>query len=110
MKIILKIKWAVLGIFSPMISMAAITLPNAPSGAVTTSLTTVISNVLNTAMGVVGLIAIVVIVYGGIKLTMSGGEEEQSKAGKNYITYGIIGLVVVILAYSIVKFIVGAVV
>lgn len=108
MKIISKIKWGVLGIFLPMLSLAAISVP-APSGAVTTDLKTVVTNLLNTVMGLVGLVAVIVVVYGGILLATSGGDEDKSKSGKNYITYGIIGLVVIILAYSIINFVVSTI-
>lgn len=103
-KLISKVKWSVLGVFLPILVLAQ-AIPTVKPLESTRSLEEVIKGVLNVVIGLVGLIAVVVIVYGGILITMSGGDEEKSKDGKNYLLYGIIGLVVVILSYSIIGFI-----
>lgn len=104
-KFIVKIQLISLGLLAPALSLAALTVPQ-PTGAATGELNLIIERVLNTVMGVVGLLAVIVMVVGGILLATSGGDEEKSKKGKNYITYGIIGLVVIILSYAIVNYIV----
>lgn len=91
--------------FLPALTLAQIT--SAPKvTSVPTDLVSTITNMINVIMGIIGLIAVVMIVVGGVKIVTSGGEEEAKKAGTNYITYGIIGLVVVILAYAIVNFVI----
>lgn len=105
-KLISKFKWSVLGIFLPMLALAQ-EIPTVKQ--TTRPLEDVIKGALGVVIGIVGLIAVVVIVYGGILITVSGGDEEKSKAGKNYLLYGIIGLVVVILSYSIISYIVTSV-
>jgi multisubunit Na+/H+ antiporter MnhB subunit len=46
------------------------------------------------------------IIIGGIRYTTSNGESSQIKSAKDTIMYAVIGLVVAILAYSIVNFVV----
>lgn len=108
-KIISKIKWVSLGaLLSPLSVMAQVRLPNQPSG-VPGSLQGAIGSILNAVIGIIGLIAVVVIIIGGIFLATSGGDEEKIKQGKDYITYGIIGVIIVVLAYSIVSFVLGGI-
>ena len=58
-------------------------------------------------LGLMGLIAVVLIIYGGILWTTAGGNEQQVDKAKRVITSAAIGLVVVILSWAIVIFVVG---
>lgn len=109
-KIISKIKWvSLVALLSPLSAMA-VAIPTPPSGSgVPTNLTTAVGSIINAVIGIIGLIAVVVIVIGGVFLVTSGGDEEKTKEGKNFITYGIIGLIVVILAYSVITFVIGGI-
>jgi len=51
------------------------------------------------------LIAVVVIVIAGVRLVVSQGEQEQIEKSKKTIIYAIIGLIVILLATAIVKFV-----
>ena len=73
-----------------------------------TDLLTVIGNVLNWALGFLGLGATVIIIVGGFKWMTSGGNEEQIASAKKLMTNGIIGLVIIILAYTISHFVINA--
>lgn len=107
-KNILKIKFAVLAMFLPIVSLAVTKVnPSSGSEAVTGTLSENIGKIINGALGIVGLIAVVMAVVGGIMLATSGGDDAKVTSGKNYITYGIIGLVVSLLAYAIVNFVIG---
>jgi hypothetical protein len=53
---------------------------------------------------VVGFIAVVMIIIGGVKYITSGGDSGNVTGAKNTILYAIIGLVVVALAQLIVRF------
>ena len=48
------------------------------------------------------------IILGGISYATSQGDPGKVKKGKDTILYGIIGLVVALLAYAIVNFVLGA--
>jgi multisubunit Na+/H+ antiporter MnhB subunit len=64
-----------------------------------------ISTILNVVFGVVGIVAVIMIIIGGVNYTMSQGDSQKIQKAKNTIMYGIIGLVVVLLAFAIVNFV-----
>ena len=49
------------------------------------------------------------IIYGGIIYTTSGGDPGKVKKGKDTIIYGIVGLIIAILAFVIVNFVINVV-
>ena len=61
--------------------------------------------ILNVALGVIGFVAVVMIVVGGLQYTTSSGEAGKVTKAKNTIMYGVIGLVVALLAFAIVNFV-----
>lgn len=67
-----------------------------------------IKTVVNVLLFILGAIAVVMIIIGGIRYATSGGDASSTKAAKDTILYAVIGLVVAILAYAIVNFIIGA--
>jgi len=64
-----------------------------------------ISNVL---LFVVGAIAVIMIVIGGLRYVISGGNASQVQAAKNTILYALIGVIIAILAYAAVNFVVNS--
>ena len=66
-----------------------------------------VKNIINGVLYVVGILAVVMVIIGGVKYTTSGGDQAAVTSAKNTILYGIIGLVISILAYAIVNFVVG---
>lgn len=64
---------------------------------------------LNVVFGFIGVIAVVMIVLGGISYATSQGDPGKIQKGKNTILYGIIGLVVVLMAFAIVNFVLKSV-
>lgn len=60
---------------------------------------------LNMFSAIVGIIAVVMIIVGGIKYITSGGDSGNITSAKNTIMYAVIGLVVVALAQIIVNFV-----
>ena len=68
----------------------------------------VITTIINVIVGIVGFIAVVMIILGGIQYTTSAGDPGKVKKAKDTILYGIIGLVVAILAFAIVNFVLGS--
>lgn len=74
-----------------------------PSGS--SSINDVIKKGLNLFSAVIGIIAVVMIMVGGIKYITSQGDAAQVNSAKNTILYAAIGLVVVALAQIIVQFV-----
>ena len=64
-----------------------------------------LSQVISTVFVVLGMLAVIMIVIGGIRYTTSNGDAAQIKAAKNTILYAVVGLVLAILAYAIVNFV-----
>lgn len=58
------------------------------------------------ALGILGALAVIMIIVGGIRYTTSNGDASRIKAAKDTIMYSVVGLVVALLAYAIVRFIV----
>ena len=61
--------------------------------------------VINVLSLIVGVAAVIMIIIGGFKYIISSGDSGNINSAKNTILYAIIGLVVVILAQAIVKFV-----
>lgn len=73
----------------------------------TADLKTTVVNIINWVLGLLGIIAVVMILYGGfVWLTASGNEENVTKA-KNVLSAAIIGLVIILLAWAIVNYVLG---
>jgi type IV secretory pathway VirB6-like protein len=73
-----------------------------------TSLGSRIQTVVNILLYILGAIAVVMIVIGGVRYTTSNGDSSAIKGAKDTILYAVIGLIVAIMAYAIVNFVVGA--
>ena len=69
------------------------------------SLMTVASNLLTAIASLVGIIAVIGIIIGGVQYATSAGDASKAKRAKNTILYSIIGLVVALLAWAIVNFV-----
>jgi hypothetical protein len=67
----------------------------------------VIQTVVNAFLALVGLIAVIVIIFAGFRYITSGGDEEATGAAKNQIIFALIGLVIIVLSAVIVNFILG---
>lgn len=79
-----------------------------PTGTGDTKLGPLIKNIVNILLFVLGAIAVIMIVIGGIRYTLSNGDSSAITGAKNTILYAVIGLVVALLAYAIVNFVLGA--
>lgn len=71
-----------------------------------TDMGAVVTTIVNTALYVIGILSVLMLIFGGIKYTMSGGNEKEVTAAKNTILYAIIGIVIALLAYAIVNFVI----
>lgn len=67
----------------------------------------VFTKVIKTILYVLGAVSVLMLVYGGIRYTISGGDSAAVTAAKNTILYAIIGIVVALLAFAIVQFVVN---
>lgn len=65
-------------------------------------------NVIGIIFLLLGIIAVIMIIVGGIRYVTSNGDASQIKAAKDTILYAVIGLIVALLAYAIVNFIIAS--
>jgi len=72
-------------------------------------LTATIRAIINTIILIVGMLAVVMIIIGGINYALSQGDPGKVKKAKDTILYGIVGLVVSLLAFAIVQFVLQAI-
>lgn len=68
----------------------------------------VITNITNLLLFVIGSLAVIMIIWGGLRYTTSGGNASSVTAAKNTIMYAVIGLIVAFFAFAIVNWVVGA--
>lgn len=68
-----------------------------------------LQGILNAIVGILGLVAVVVIIIGGVTYMTSSGDASKVKKAKDTILYGIIGLIVAALAFAVVNFVIGSV-
>lgn len=69
--------------------------------------TKMIKTVINTMLFILGTIAVIMIIVGGIRYTTSGGDASGVKSAKDTVLYSVVGLVVALMSYAIVNFVVG---
>jgi type IV secretory pathway VirB2 component (pilin) len=66
------------------------------------------NNIINTILYVAGIVAVAMLIIGGIRFMVSRGDKDKVQKAKNTVIYAIIGLVLVIFSYAIVNFIISA--
>lgn len=68
----------------------------------------IITTIINILLFIVGALAVIMLIIGGLRYTISGGNASAVTAAKNTILYAIVGLVIAFLAFAVVNFILGA--
>ncbi len=71
-------------------------------------LSDIINNIAWELVTFVGIIALALVIAGGYQILTSGGSQEKVTAGKNKIIYAIIGMIVALSAWAIVKMVISA--
>lgn len=66
-----------------------------------------VAPIVSILLFLVGAIAVIVIIIGGILYVVSTGEPAKTKRAKDTILYAAVGLVIALLAYAIVNFVVS---
>jgi len=61
--------------------------------------------IIDTFSWIVGIVSVIMIIWGGFKYMTSSGNDSNVTAAKNTILYAIVGLVIVALAQILVKFV-----
>jgi hypothetical protein len=54
---------------------------------------------------IIGAISVIMLIIGGIRYVVSGGDSSAVTSAKNTILYAIVGIIVALLAYALVNFV-----
>lgn len=68
----------------------------------------IFTRVSNILLFIIGVLSVIMLIIGGLRYVISGGNASAVTAAKNTILYAIVGLVVAILAYAIIHFVITA--
>jgi hypothetical protein len=68
----------------------------------------IFTTITNVLLFIIGAISVIMIIVGGLRYVVSGGDASKVSAAKNTILYAVVGIVVAILAYAIINFVIGS--
>lgn len=71
-------------------------------------LITIVENVVNVLLGIVGFIALLMVVWGGIRYIISRGNDDEVEKAKYTIFYALVGLLVIGISAALVNFVLQA--
>jgi len=83
---------------------ATVSLAN-PLGEGKTNIPMLLGTIINSVLGIVGSLALVMFIYGGITWMLSAGNQEQVTKGKNILIWAAAGIVIIFISYALVKFV-----
>lgn len=88
------------------------------SGAKTVSLTnpigtsdvpTLIGKIISAVLGVIGSLALLMVIYGGFTWMLAAGSSEKIKKGRDIIVWAMIGIVIIFTSYALVTFVITSI-
>ncbi len=62
----------------------------------------------NTLIFLVGAVAVIFLIIGGLRYVISNGDSKAVEAAKNTILYAIVGIVVAVISFALVQFVINA--
>ena len=66
-----------------------------------------LNSIINIFLYMIGTLAVVMIIVGGIQYALSAGDTGKMTKAKNTIAWSVVGLVIAVLAYAIINFVLG---
>lgn len=88
-------------------AMAAVSIPNPIACGDATCL---ITQVIRYILGIIAVIATLMFVWGGIMMLTSAGNADRVKKAKETLAWAAIGLVVILLSWTIIRFVISGLV
>ena len=70
-------------------------------------LNTTIARIINVALSLLGIVAVVIILIGGFKYMTAGGNDEKVATAKKWIFSGLIGLIIILSAYALASWVIA---
>jgi len=68
----------------------------------------IVAKIIRAVLGLLGVIAVSIIVYAGYTIMTSGGNEEKITKGKKILINAVIGLIIILMSVAIVQFVINA--
>lgn len=78
---------------------------SAPSAVTQQDFATSITTLINYFLGLLGLIAVAFLIYAGVLMVTAGGNDEQVTKARKIIMYAVVGIIIILLSYTIVSFV-----
>lgn len=107
-----KLVGALSGVIAPVESGCP---PGSPAGVycaanplTTTEVPVVIGRIINAALGLLGSIALLMFIYGGVTWVTAYGATEKIQKGKDIMTWAIVGILLIFGSFALVRFVLGA--
>jgi hypothetical protein len=75
-----------------------------------TDISALVGNIIQGFLALIGIVLFIIVIYSGITWMLAGGDSGKVQKSKDYLTNGIIGLIVVALAYAISNFVLDAII
>jgi len=79
-----------------------------PLGLGTQDIRLTIASIINVALGLLGIIAVVIIIYAGFVWMTAGGNDDRIKEAKAMLINGLVGLIIIVTSYAVARFVINA--
>lgn len=66
----------------------------------------IFQQITNVLLFAIGVLSVVMLIIGGLRYVISGGNKDAVNSAKNTILYAIVGLIVSLLSYAVVDFVI----
>ena len=70
---------------------------------------TIAANIINIILGFLGILAVVLILFGGFKWMTAAGNEDKVAEAKKLLVSGVVGMIIILAAYALAAFVLDAV-
>jgi hypothetical protein len=67
----------------------------------------IIANIIRFILSFLGIIAVIIVLYAGFRWMFSGGNEDTISKAKGILWAGLVGLIIILLAYAIASFVIN---
>ncbi len=65
-----------------------------------------VNNAIDTVIMIIGALSVLMVIIGGLRYVLSGGDSAGIKSAKDTVMYALIGLAVALLSYALVGFVI----
>lgn len=67
----------------------------------------IFQQITNIMLFMIGILSVIMLIIGGLRYVVSGGNKDAVASAKNTILYAIVGLIVALLAYAAINFVIN---